>query len=432
MGVVGLRSVFAGFVVLFVVAGLFLPVVEAVRASSTRVVIVGFSEGFSPGVVASVGGRVLYVAELAPVAIVEVPGGSVGVLRGLPGVVSVSLDGVVEAVASRGRGRVVSQPAEVVPWGVDYIDADAVWSLGVSGWVDVNGDGDGEVEVAVIDSGVDVDHPDLVGNIVWGVAVLNGRISSRFSDLNGHGTHVAGTVAAVDNEIGVVGVSHSVELYIVKALGASGLGSWSDLIIAIDLAVRGPDGVVDADGDGVIVGDPEDDAPEVISMSLGGSSPPPELYDVIRAAYSYGVVLVAAAGNEGASSPIYPAAYPEVIAVGAVDSSGSVPSWSNRNPELVAPGVDILSTYPDDSYEVLSGTSMATPHVSGVVALIQAARLASGLPVLPPGGESDTGLDTVRGVLHATARDAGVEGYDELYGYGIVDAYSAVLAATSS
>ena len=161
-------------------------------------------------------------------------------------------------------------------------------------------------------------------------------------------------------------------------------------------------------------------------MSLGGSSPPPELHEAIKAAYSLGIVIVAAAGNEGASTPIYPAAYPEVIAVGAIDSNGNVPSWSNRNPEIVAPGVDILSTYPRDSYETLSGTSMATPHVSATAALIQAARLANNLPLLPPGTENDTSTETLRGLLHVTARDAGATGYDELYGYGIVDTYQAV------
>lgn len=202
--------------------------------------------------------------------------------------------------------------------------------------MDVNGDGDGEIEVAIIDTGIDKDHPDLASNIKWGISVLHGKIGNNFVDRNRHGTHVAGTIAALDNDIGVVGVAPSVELYIIKALDNGGKGSWSDLVIAIDQAVKGPDGVIDSDGDGVVVGDPDDDAPEVISMSLGGSSAPPELHDVITAAYNYGVVIVAAAGNEGAPTPSYPAAYPEVIAVGAIDSSGNVPSWSNRQPEVAA------------------------------------------------------------------------------------------------
>ncbi|GBF08367.1 pernisine [Aeropyrum pernix] len=411
------------------------PVYTGSAAGASTVVIAKINpEEFNPKAVEALQGKVIYVADLAPVAIISIPGKAVGLLSKLPGVVSVSEDGVVQVMAKppwAGGGN-KSQPAEVLPWGVDYIDAELVWPDGVTGWVDVNGDGDGEIEVAVIDTGVDKDHPDLAGNIIWGISVSNGRISSNYQDRNGHGTHVTGTVAAIDNDIGVIGVAHSVEIYAVKALGNGGYGSWSDLVIAIDLAVKGPDGVIDADGDGVVAGDPDDDAPEVISMSLGGSSPPPELHDVIKAAYNLGITIVAAAGNDGADSPSYPAAYPEVIAVGAIDENGNVPSWSNRSPEVAAPGVNILSTYPDDTYEELSGTSMATPHVSGTVALIQAARLAAGLPLLPPGSESDTTPDTVRGVLHITATDAGDPGYDSLYGYGIIDAYDAVQAAVSS
>jgi len=364
------------------------------------------------------GGRVVYVASLAPVMIVDVDESIAPKIASLPGILHVSVDQPVKVMA------------DTVPWGVSYIRADQVWSI-TTGWVDVNGDGNGEVEVAVIDTGVDVDHPDLAGNIKWCVSVLNGVISSNCNDGNGHGTHVIGTIAALANGIGVVGVAPRVEVYAIKALRDDGSGSYSDIIMAIDLAVKGPDGVIDADGDGVIVGDPQDDAPEVISMSLGGYSDVPQLKQVIQAAYSWGITIVAAAGNEGYNYPAYPAAYPEVIAVGAVDSSGNVPSWSNRYPEVAAPGVNILSTYPDNTYATLSGTSMATPHVSATVALIQAARLAYGLPPLPPGTEGDLSINTIRGILHITAVDKGAAGYDKYYGYGVIDAYAAVTAAVT-
>ncbi len=388
---------------------------------------------FDDRLLQGIGGIIVYKAELAPVVIVRVPSYiTLNYIQELPGVLHVSHDGLVKAApAPPGRGKPGStQPSQVTPWGVDYVNAPLVWSsFGVTGYVDLNGDGDSEIEVAIIDSGVDQDHPDLYANIKWGIAVQNGRISSRYNDLNGHGTHVTGTVAALNNDIGVVGVAPDVEVYMVKALGASGSGTWSDLIIAIDLAVKGPDGVIDADGDGVIVGDPDDDAPEVISMSLGGSSPPTELHDIIIAAYNWNITIVAAAGNEGADIPSYPAAYPEVIAVGAINSTEGVPWWSNRNPEVTAPGVDILSTYPDDTYETLSGTSMATPHVSATVALMQAARLANNLDPLPPGTENDTDTSTIRGILHVTAKDLGSTGYDPDYGYGTIDAYEAVRTA---
>jgi len=424
------------FLAVLVSTSVIMPLTTAYAASSSVTLILRIDKArFSSRAVEVLGGKLIYVADLAPVAIVSVPGKAVGLLKKLPGVLHVSVDGEVKTLEVKvnappgKRGPVKSQPAETLPWGVDYIDAERVWPLGINGFVDVNGDGDSEIEVAIIDTGVDRDHPDLATNIKWGISVLNGRITENFDDINGHGTHVTGTIAALYNDIGVVGVAPGVEVYMIKALNNGGMGRWSDLIIAIDIAVKGPDGVIDADGDGVIVGDPEDDAPEVISMSLGGSDPPPELHDIIKAAYVYGIVIVAAAGNVGADTPSYPAAYPEVIAVGAVDENATVPDWSNRNPEVAAPGVDILSTYPDDTYETLSGTSMATPHVSGIVALIQAARLAHGLPLLPPGTETDMDTSTIRGILHVTAADAGAIGYDELYGYGIINAYEAINAA---
>ena len=415
--------------------------IMAVGQSATVTVITTIDKNhFNPHVVEALKGKIIYTADLAPIAIIQLPEAAVSHLKNIDGVLHVSNDAEIHALSTGNIGVMApppgkgkpgkGQPAQQLPWGVDYIDAEKVWPLGLTGFVDVNGDGDSEIEVAVIDTGIDTDHPDLASNIKWGVAVSHGRISNNYNDKNGHGTHVSGTIAALDNNIGVVGVAPSVEIYMIKALGNSGSGTWSDLIIAIDLAVKGPDGVIDSDGDGVIVGDPEDDAPEVISMSLGGGSPPPELHDMIIQAYNYGITIVAAAGNEGASQPSYPAAYPEVIAVGAIDSNGNVPSWSNRLPEVSAPGVDILSTYPDDTYNTLSGTSMATPHVAGTVALMQAARLANGLPLLPPGTENDTGTSTVRGILHTTSTDMGTSGYDELYGYGVINAYQAVLTAT--
>lgn len=226
----------------------------------------------------------------------------------------------------------------------------------------------------------------------------------------------------------MVGVAPAVEIYAVRVLDASGRGSYSDIILGIEQALLGPDGVLDSEGDGIIVGDPDDDAAEVISMSLGGSSDLQSFHDAITEAYNYGVVIVAASGNEYASSPSYPAAYPEVIAVGAIDINDEVPSWSNRGVDVSAPGVDILSTYPDDTYATMSGTSMACPHVSGVVALIQAVYYTKYSTVLPVGTFDDTDKRTVRGILHITADDIGPADWDPNYGYGIVRADLAVEA----
>ena len=167
-------------------------------------------------------------------------------------------------------------------------------------------------------------------------------------------------------------------------------------------------------------------------MSFGSDSVVLEFHEILKKAYSYGIILVAAAGNDGSFQPCYPARYPEVIAVGAIDSSDEVPTWSNKNPELTALGVDILSTYPNDDYEVLSGTSMACPHVSGVAALIQAVRLKNDLPLLSPGNEDDYNENTIKGILHRTADDLSLTGYDMLYGYGVVRADKAIQEALGS
>ena len=420
----GLRKIVKKAAPLIVLSLLLIPyplLVQANALTELVTVLLTIDQGsFNAAEIEKLSGQVVYIADAFPVAVVRIPRGALVHLLGVRGVKHASLDGVMTST-----GRRVAQPPQSIPWGVQRIGAPTAW-LKNTGWVDLNGDGDGEVEIAVFDTGIDTDHPDLLGNIKWGVSVQNGRVSSKYNDLNGHGTHVAGTIAALNNSIGVVGVAPKVELYVLRVLGASGTGSWSDLVIAIDLAIKGPDGIIDKDGDGKIVGDPEDDAPEVFSMSLGGSGAPEELHTAIITAYNWGIVIVAAAGNDGASNPLYPAAYPEVIAVGAIDSSNNVPSWSNRNPEVTAPGVDILSTYPDNTYAILSGTSMATPHVSAVVALMQAARLAKGLPPLPPGTATDMSTNTVRGILHSTAEDLGAPGYDELYGYGVVRADNAL------
>jgi len=240
---------------------------------------------------------------------------------------------------------------------------------------------------------------------------VNGTDLSKCDDRNGHGTHVAGIIAARLNGFGVAGVAPKAVLYTVKVLSAGGNGYVSDVAKGIIEATKGPDGKPGTD----------DDA-DVISMSLGGPDSQ-TLHNAVEYAYNYSVTLVAAAGNEGASSPSCPACYPEVIAVGAIDSSGNVPSWSNKNPTVVAPGVNILSTYPGGKYAYMSGTSMACPHVSATAALIQALRLAAHLRKLTP--------SEVKGVIASTAIDLGPQSYDSLYGYGIVNASAAVQKALS-
>ena len=283
-----------------------------------------------------------------------------------------------------------AQPAQALPWGIDRIDADLAWGT-------TAGD---PVKVAVIDTGIELSHPDLINNIKGG---YNAIISSKSAnDDNGHGTHVAGIIAAENNSIGVIGAGPQIDLYAVKALDRRGSGYLSDIIEGIDWAIV--------------------NEIQVINMSLGTTSNIQSFHDAITKANAAGIVQVAAAGNDGLVVN-YPAAYPEVISVSATDKSDTITSWSSRGPEvdLAAPGLSIYSTYKGQTYKTLSGTSMAAPHVAGTAALVLA-QIAK----CDTDSSGSCSPAEVQNRLQATAEDLGIAGPDGLYGYGLVDAYAAV------
>ncbi|UCD53440.1 MAG: S8 family peptidase, partial [Phycisphaerales bacterium] len=241
------------------------------------------------------------------------------------------------------------------------------------------------IGVAILDTGIDGSHPDLDGNYAGGWDFVNDDADP--SDDHYHGTHCAGIVAAEKDGTGVVGVAPEADLCALKVLSSSGSGYTSDIIAAIQWCVNN-----DVD---------------VISMSLGSDYSNTAFEDACQAAYNAGIVLVAAAGNDysrrGRSeldTVDYPGAYGSVIAVAATDSSKTKASFSSAGPdvELAAPGVSIKSTIPGD-YGVLSGTSMACPHVAGVVALVLEAN---------PGMSNGA----VRQLLRDTADDLGDSGFD--------------------
>ncbi|MGN8646640.1 S8 family peptidase [Gracilibacillus sp. HCP3S3_G5_1] len=243
-----------------------------------------------------------------------------------------------------------------VPAGIEMIQAPKKWEAGYKG---------SDVVVAVIDTGCDPNHPDLRSRIIDGrnFTTDNYKSPRDFSDQNGHGTHVAGTIAAVLNGRGVVGVAPEAKLLILKAFDAKGSGEFNSIIQAIQYAIkwRGRNG----------------EKVRVISMSFGIKWDVPELHQAIRKAIANDILVVCAAGNEGdgdarTTERIYPGYYKEVVQVGAVDHEGNMAKFTNTNNEidLVAPGVDVLSTYLNGKYAKMSGTSMATPHVSGAAAIL--------------------------------------------------------------
>lgn len=300
--------------------------------------LVGFktnAKAFSAkNMITTAGGEVEHVYSYMDVQLVTLPEKAALALKNNPNIAFVEEDAAVYATA------------QSTPWGVTHINAHKAHTANVTG---------SGVKVAVLDTGIDASHPDL--NVKGGVSFVSGE-PSGLTDGNGHGTHVAGTVTALNNTAGVLGVAYNADLYAVKVLSASGSGSLSGIAQGIEWAIAN-----DMD---------------VINMSLGGSSGSTALKQACDNAYASGIVVVAAAGNSGTrgnqNTIGYPARYSSVIAVGAVDSSNNRASFSSVGAELevMAPGVSILSTTPGNSYSSFNGTSMASPHVAGAAALIKA------------------------------------------------------------
>jgi serine protease len=289
-----------------------------------------------------------------------------------------------------------------VPTGADPYRS-RQWDLSkmrvASAWPTSTGAG---VTVAVLDSGVDATHPDLDRQVLTGYDVIAGSDRAD-SDPNGHGTHVAGTIAALTgNDTGISAIAPEAKILPVRVVGANGSGYMSDA------------------ADGILYA--ADHGAGVINMSLGSTAHVMAVSNAIGYARSKGVVVVAAAGNERAKgSPVsYPAADDGVIGVAATDSADHVAAFSNQGSyvDVAAPGDSILSTVPADNglYAFYSGTSMASPHVAASAALIKAAY-----PALSP--------DQVQSALEKSAVDLGTEGKDTDYGYGRIDAAAALVAA---
>ena len=246
--------------------------------------------------------------------------------------------------------------------------------------------------ICIIDSGFLVSHEDLQGINVDG---YDGNLPWN-QDGDGHGTHVAGTIAAVNNDFGVVGVTPgTVNLYIVRVFADD--GDWAYASTLIDAANRCASA-----------------GANIISMSLGGNYPSLPERQAFDSLYAQGILSIASAGNDGNTEFSYPASYPSVMSVAAIDSNKAVASFSQRNSQvdIAAPGVDVLSTV-GSSYESYDGTSMATPHVSAVAALVWSA--------MPSATNKD-----VRSALYSSAEDLGVAGRDDVYGYGLVRAKLAI------
>jgi subtilisin len=317
-----------------------------------------------------------------PIAAVRCPIARTDSLGKLPGVKGVMFDEIVPLPdPDLPPAMMGDAPQEVVPWNLTMIAADTAWGRGVTG---------AGVVVGIMDSGIDSLHPDL--NVVGGrnFAAANGGPEAwgdTFAPCNGHGTHVAGSVGS--NRHGVAPGAGVYALRVMEDINGN-CSAWKSSQNAA---------VVWAGDNGIAV----------VNASLGGSF---NFYQstMMDAYVAGGGVFVAASGNAGAATALCPACYPATISVGAVNSGGVVEGYSNRDPalDLTAPGGGIESSMPGGGSGWKSGTSMASPHVAGVVALLRSLR-----PTLSP--------DSVRALLHASAVDGGPIGHDAAYGHGRVD-----------
>lgn len=278
-----------------------------------------------------------------------------------------------------------AENSEIIDYGVKMVGAPLEWH-------ETMGEG---VKVGVIDTGVDATHPELIDRIKDGANFYN-KNTDDFTDENGHGTHISGIIAAEKNGIGVVGVAPKSELYVAKAFGKDGKTSFPAIEKSIKWLV--------------------DKKVDVINMSFSSAATSPQYKALISDVHKKGISIICAAGNEGdmGDNTIgYPANFPETVAVSAVDINKHIADFNSRGraAEISAAGIDIYSTYPGGGYATLSGTSMATPIITGAVAiLLGKGFLRYGRRLTP---------DEIRLLLNIYTENINNSGRDKSYGYGI-------------
>jgi subtilisin family serine protease len=337
---------------------------------------------------------------------------------------SIAADPAVESVTADERSQVIDPPAptgsiqadlpvtsQIVPWGVSRTE-------GQLAAAEVPQQAQSDVNIAVLDTGIDYTHRDLDGSVAWGANFSQGVEQygiETATDNHGHGTQAAGLISANNNTYGIVGMAPQSTLYSIKVANRFGQIRPSWLIDGLDAAVKGPDRTIGT----------ADDA-DVVSMSLGYRSEPFSLEAAINSANQH-TILVSAAGNSGDGNPEtdnveYPAKYPASIAVAATAKNDEAASFSSDGPavEIAAPGVNVNTTDRADSYRQFSGTSAATPIVAGALGLLVAKSEATG---------ADATDAELRSVLHETAQDVEQPGVDNFTGYGLLQAHEATRAS---
>lgn len=347
----------------------------------SKVVLIGFNGNRPDDALKTAGAIVTREFKHLPILVASMPAGNVNQLKNNPNILYVANDDIREFTA------------QTLDWGVDRIDAEYVWTNSIY-------DGSG-VNVAILDTGGDMDHPDLT----WagGYSVVHSD-PNDFEDKVGHGTHCAGIVSANNNDFGVVGVAPNCDIYAVQI-------SDSKFILSQNV-IAGIDWILGTHSDG----DPGNDI-QVVNMSFGGSYENPAEGAAMLEMYNAGILLFSSAGNT--SGPVgYPAKYSYIVAVSASDQYDNFASFSSFGPEveLIAPGVRIYSTYKRGKYWPMSGTSMSCPMAVGAAAVAMQRY-------------PNYTHDQIRNLLNSTAEDIGLTAFQQ--GNGLVDVEKAVLGTAN-
>jgi subtilisin family serine protease len=387
-----LKALSFGCAMLMVVSGLAMFAGADKDDEKVRVIVL-FKEKVDKNAIEDRGGEILMEYENIPAVVTELSSKDIKELKKSDKVKTVEEDGEAQVLGDvDAEGKPSGSPAqgETKPWGVVKIGAPSVWPSSTGS----------AVKVAILDTGMDKDHPDLptaAGGINF--VANRGKVDpTAWEDDNGHGSHCAGIIAAkINNGKGSQGVAPGAALYIAKVLNKSGSGTITDIVAGIDWAIS--------------------KQVNVISMSLGAATGYSTLEAACKRAYDAKITIVAAAGNNG-GAVIYPAAYDTVIAVSATDSSDVYASFTSHGTQIdvSAPGVSIYSTYKNGGYATMSGTSMACPHVVGEIALL-----------LEDHANDLTTPALVKSILEDSrcVVDLGTTGWDEYYGAGRISASGA-------
>lgn len=399
---------------------LILFVVNSNAYSEIKEVIVVFSEVPEDNELMDIkmlGGEIRKKFKLIPAVAVSIPEEALHDIKTYPKVVRVDDNSLFDAKEFQKPFIGGTQPQTAISESerayqdIEYENSWGVAKVGAAAAHDENVTGSG-IKVAILDSGIDYDHPEFSGRYLGGdnFVSIDPDNHDPFDDTrHSHGTHVSGIIAAAKDGEGIVGVAPEVEIYAVKVLDGAGFGTVGALISGIEYAVE--------------------QQVDIINISIDVEIYNQSLEEACRAAYDAGFLLIAAAGNNYGGQVLYPAAFDSVIAVAGVDQDDTASPINAIGPELelVAPGVGIYSTTAGNGYDYLTGTSQACPYVTGIAALLMA---SPDIEDINEDGVVDN--KDIRQKLQLTAYDLGETGRDDQYGFGLVNFGAASILSSNN